>query len=333
MSTHCHLDRKSGQHLLRSHLRTCGTNTCEGCEPCRTDDDGNPVRHCGNCRGKHSEHLAWGEFVCPRCVGRIRADMREIEDRSTELLVEAIFSGVDSEAANLAGPVPDAVRWVWRKINERRAGVAEILIEEADFTHPLTCLTNWERELREDLGHDDEVLCSATISEARKYLDLVLTMLARSEAHVLVLAEMARDMRRCRAHVETVLRDSREPEKGAPCPTCSEAASEDERAPRLVMHRADHDVTGAADVWRCPDVEAHWWSEADYRMRVGATYLQHADRLTASQMETQYDIKPSTLRTWAERGQVAKRGKDNQGRQTYDVSQAKAARDSERITA
>ena len=40
-----------------------------------------------------------------------------------------------------------------------------------------------------------------------------------------------------------------------------------------------------------------------------------------------YRIKPGALRKWAEREQVAKRGKDEQGRQLYDVASAVAMRD------
>ena len=61
------------------------------------------------------------------------------------------------------------------------ADVSQCADFAVDLLHPGTCLSYWERLLREDLEHDAVTLVSDTISESRRYLDWVLTDLARDE--------------------------------------------------------------------------------------------------------------------------------------------------------
>ena len=124
-------------------------------------------------------------------------------------------------------------------------------------------------------------------------------------------------------HLEAVLHDSRTPEKGAPCPECS---SDFGSGPPLIKRYVDEDPSGASDHWICPECDSRW-SEADYRLRVGANYLASAAALTADQMRDQYRIPPGTLRRWVTEGKVKRRGRDDHGRQMYDVTDALMQRD------
>ena len=86
-------------------------------------------------------------------------------------------------------------------------------------------------------------------------------------------ALLTREVRECRQHLEAVHRDSRRPDRGAPCWLCPTPA------PRLEMRRGhwcddptcerEHDATGARDTWVCPNnPREHWWAEAEYRYAV-----------------------------------------------------------------
>ena len=93
-----------------------------------------------------------------------------------------------------------------------------------------------------------------------------------------------------------------------------------------MLRRNDRDVTGARDEWSCPACQTTW-TDAEYRMRIGTDYLDVADRLTASQIQARYRVKPGTLRQWVARGRVRQRGRDDSGRLLYDVGQVRAMRD------
>lgn len=286
-----------------------------------------PRTHCAM-RGTCPNHVdvAVGEHTCPSCVGKIRTTLTRVVETVALMDGEAEHKGVESEAADLAGPSANLVVHKWRLVNAAKSGQA---VEEIDMLDPYSCLATYEDGIRFCLGHDQERPVSPTLSEAASYLDWSLTDLARDPEYLRLMEELAADSRRLLAYLEGVLRDSRTPERGAPCPTCSDATSDDEdrHAPRLVKRYAEHDKTGASDRWVCPDDNAHWWYEGDYRLRVSAKYLSKADRLTASQMQAEHSIKPGSLRGWASKGLVRKRGKDQQQRTLYDVADAKKCAD------
>lgn len=301
------------------HLRDCDTHDCHGCAPC-------PKNHCelnGRCPN-HVDHDA-GIFTCPSCIGKARRTLRTIEQRyTTEMPLEAIVAGIESEAANLLGPAAAPEQW-----SERRRRITSTYdtrgwcdyprhdaVAADDPHHPYAVLGRWDIRLRDWYGHTTDLFIS--VSRAVDYLagDILNTF-----AHTKEFPEFMRDITACLTHLETVLSDSRTPEKGAPCPTCS---TELEHAPRL-LKRYGRDITGKGDTWHCPINTAHWWTDTDYRARIDADYLQHATALTAGQMHEAHGIKPGTLRAWASLGKVAKRGKNPNGVTLYDVAQARAA--------
>lgn len=307
-------------YRLPEHQPDCRDRNCPGCIECTHDDAGNPVRHCG-IRWRCTSHLADDEYACPRCLRMIRSNLTGILSALTAMPPEVEEAGLQSPALSYAGPSahPDGFRV--RMLHNDAHGLDT---EDYDQLDPWAMLGVRERMIREDLGHDDRVLTSATLGETCAYLEWVLTDLARDEGQVLIVADLLSETSRLKSHLEAVLRDSKAPEKGAPCPRCEKPA------PRLVKRWAhwcerencerEHDTTGARDTWQCPRVDEHWWSEADYRMRVSDKYLANADRLTAEQIESQHGVKAGTVRQWAYREIVRKRGKDQRGRVLYDVS-------------
>lgn len=261
----CRYDREAGEYL-----------TSDG-DPCRRDEYGDPTRHC-TARRTCSQHVGPGELTCARCLGRTRTDIRQIVERAALTLDEAQAVGVDSEAANLAGPAADYrvfsarrridKRWIEDHLPERNQLRAMVnLIADDDEHHPYSVLTRWEFMLREDYGQPRETPTS--ITAAADYLTRVLSKVAQDDEQDFPL--MAREIRKCRTHMENVLRDSQSPERGAPCPDCKA----DEVFVRLVREYAHwcedpdceriHHATEDGDQWVCPRDRSHSWSVEAYR--------------------------------------------------------------------
>ena len=246
-------------------------------EPCRTDDYGDPTRHC-TARRSCGHHIGPDELTCATCVGRTRRDVRGIVDTAALMPPEAEECGVNSEAANLAGPAADVEAWSWRKVAAKQGRAWHLsLLEDDDERHPYTVLCRWQMMLAEDYGHDLPPVL--TTEGAAAYLDRVLARVAQDEHQDFPL--LARELRRCRRHLAAVLRDSDAPERGAPCPRCPEPA------PRLELTRghwceADdcerlHWPTDP-DVWTCPRDREHAWTDEDYRRWVADVYDQVSAR-------------------------------------------------------
>ena len=322
-------------YYLKAHRPECTDRSCGGCVPCERDDAGNPTSHClarKTCTG-HLDHAH--PITCPACIGKTREDLAAIRRAHGLMMDEALEAGVNSEAANLAGPAADPESMAWRKIARK----AEIIDNTDDYDHfervmlaefgedvdlhPLSTLGRWDFMLREDYGQPTTL--RVTVDRTVAYLNGLLGRFAQDDQQDWPL--FVTEVRDCRAHLEAVLHDSRVPEQGAPCPACPTpepgADGRPRKNPRLVKRYADHDTTGASDSWRCPRDHSHTWGEADYRLRIGDEYLDHAPALTATQIHERYDVKPGTLRAWATRDQVAKAGKDHDGRQLYRVSDVK----------
>lgn len=275
-----------------------------GGDPCKRDDYGDPTHHCQS-RRTCSQHVGKDELTCARCLGRTRTDILQIVERSALMLEEAMESGgVNSEAANLAGPGGDyevfsrrrriAKAWIDARIHQSARGWCDDedcrerhfktaagdrwhkrgiesayadLIDDDDEQHPYSVLTRWEFMLREDYGQPRSTPTS--IAAAADYLLGKLNKIAQDPEQDWAL--FAREIRKCRAHMESALHDSQAAERGAPCPTCAEA-KRFIRLQREYAHwcEADdceriHFDTAEGDRWTCPRDREHWWSEAAYR--------------------------------------------------------------------
>jgi len=229
---------------------------------------------------------------------------------------ESFHRGVESEAAMLWGPTADPEAWRHRAMSAMMGRVPDAYLADCrDEQHPDFVLGGWEQEYRDALDQPTDL--AATLPRVVDYLDRQLHVVATLEDPA--FEDFARDVRGLRAHLEDVLHDGVREEQGAPCPACGEAD--------LVLRHGEA-VDGSDDRWTCPRRACgQSWTEHDYRAKVAGTYVQVADRLTASQIRETYRVLEGTVRQWASRGQVAKRGKDPQGRQLYDVGEVLTMRD------
>ena len=244
----CRFDRDAGEYL-----------TPDG-EPCDV-----PKREHCTARKTCANHLGWGELTCARCVGRTRQDIRQIVNLAALMLPEAVETGVESRAANLAGPAGDPLVLSWRRVNEAKASGTTVG-DGTDETDPTEVLGIWQAMLSEDYSHDlpDRI----TLASAAAYLERHLHTIAQDEEQDFPL--MAREVRKCRANLEAVLRNSQSPERGAPCPDCK-ADGHVVRMVREYAHWCEdpeceriHFDTDEGDVWRCPRRPEHWRSHEDY---------------------------------------------------------------------
>jgi hypothetical protein len=329
----CHYDAELGW-VTPEHVRDCDDHGCAGCKPCGKT-------HCAM-RGRCSEHVeaAAGIRTCPRCIGKVRTRLTRIENLyaladvavelrandSGALLDEAAESGIDGEAFNLVGPAADPAQWAERRRRvvaaDRARGWCDYprhgALDPDDERHPYAVLGRWDYALREEYGPQTDLFI--TVSRAADYLR---GLLDGPFPHGDEFEDFDRETTACLTHLEAVIHDSRAPEEGRHCPVCIEQFG---KGPRLRKRYADHDTTGASDTWHCLDNSAHWWTESDYRSRVASDYLEYAVALTAADMQAQYRIKPGSLRTWAARGLVRKRGKNDQGLTLYDVADARSCK-------
>lgn len=253
--TRCKYDRESGEYRIDD-------------KPCLVDDYGDPTKHC-TARRSCTNHIGPDELTCATCLGRTRANLRRIAEISPLMLNVAMSAGVDSEAANLAGPAADPEAWVWRKVAARQGKAWHVsLVEDDDELHPYVVLGRWDMMIREDYDHpsDDPV----TVTNAAAYLERQLPRMAHDEAQDWPL--FAREIRKVRQHLEAVLRNSDRPDRGAPCPECTNDDSG--VGPRLVReygHWCDDDeccrlhyADDSGDRWVCPRDRGHWWDAETY---------------------------------------------------------------------
>jgi hypothetical protein len=250
----CRWDSDTGEYV-----------TPEG-DPCRRDEYGDPTKHC-SARRTCSQHVGPHEQTCARCLARTRADITQIVQRAALMLPEAIHTGVDSEAANLAGPAADVEAWSWHKIAAKQGRIWHVsLDEEDDDWHAFTVLTRWAWMISNSYGSETPDVW--TVSNAADYLTRVLHRVAQDDDQD--FAQMARELRKCRARLESVLRDSLSPERGAPCPTCKDDGHV-VRLNREYGHYCDSPTcdrinytTDEADRWVCPRNPVHTWDVDAY---------------------------------------------------------------------
>lgn len=275
----CYYDRHNEVHV-----------NAEGNE-CLRDEYGDPTHHCAARLGC-GQHVGPDELTCARCIGRTRADLRRLADLSALALPAAVESGgVDSEAANLAGPAADPRGWserriammshldTWSTLGYRDGDTRRVITEEQhahalaampedDDRHPLNVLGRWELMLRED--YDQPATARITVTAAAAYLERQLPRIAQDDEQDFPL--FAREVRKCRKHLESVLATLVRPERGAPCPECT--SDETGVGPRLVRHFGHwcededcckvHYDDDSGDVWRCPRDRSHEWPHHDY---------------------------------------------------------------------
>ena len=117
--------------------------------------------------------------------------------------------------------------------------------------------------------------------------------------------DFARDLRRCRTHLEAVLHDGEQVDRGVPCMTCGATLV------RVWGHDQDHDG------WQCPRCK-RTSTEAQYRFAVAHLHREEATYLTDREMQLRTGVTAGKVRVWANRGLVER--KRDQGRTVYSVA-------------
>lgn len=295
----CYRDRDTGVRFIRNgHHHDCGEPECRGCKVCPELD------HCGakrNC----TWHIPAGTKTCGRCVGGVRTDLRWIGDLSALVYVQALADGVNSEAANLAGPGADPrALAAWRiarksylrtfeaagRITEaQHLHALEALNDTDDQNHPYAVLTRWQMMIAEDYDH--ELPDRLSVFGAIGYLDRQLHRIANDEEQDFL--NLKAEVKDCRKHLEAVLHNDDRPDRGLPCPLCRSAHRPTcdkpdcrgcviVRLERRYAHwcedpdcqRRYHPTDDASDIWQCPRDAEHWWGKSGYadleRERKGA---------------------------------------------------------------
>ena len=282
----CYRDRDNGVRFTKNaHRIECADPECRGCKVCPEPNHCTAKRNC-------SWHLDAGMLTCGRCLGGVRTDLRWVGDLSALVAVQAIADGVNSEAANLAGPAADPraiAEWQVARKSYLRAFEAqgkiteaqhlhalEALADDGDQHHPYAVLTRWQMMIAEDYG--DDLPDRLTTLGALAYLDRRLYRIANDDEQDFGLLKS--ELKDCRRHLETVLHNDDRPDRGVPCPTCRDEGA----VVRLERHYAHwcegescqryHFTDDSSDIWQCPRNSEHWWGRQGYadleRERKGA---------------------------------------------------------------
>ncbi|GAA1138537.1 hypothetical protein [Nocardioides aquiterrae] len=342
--------------MLRDrHLEGCENTHCVGCQPC-------PERHCRVCGDEHVTVDGVGtDQTCASCIGEVREDLTLIGVYAARLLGEAIVRGINSQAMVLDGPVARATTYALRlrriidgsactlgagcpfhgarshgptcrgdcrhrscaRINAPCPDAVAFNAANRDEPHPTWVVGTWEMKVRDHLGQPGDD--APTLTEARDYLAGHLTRLAHDPDFP--FEQLGDDLEHCREHLESVLHDGDQVEKGAPCQRC--------KRPVLRTTADDGKVT-----YRCEHC-ARDLSETEYRMAVRSDHIANADRLNATDMAERTEVDESTIRRWASRRTTQRRGEkpvihppllrscgvDGKNRKVYRVSEVERIRD------
>lgn len=290
--------------VVGRHAEDCYRDQCPGCQPC-TDP------HCRVCG------IAHADGACPECVGATRDDLREIARLCGELPEEVEHRGIDGEAMVLLGPAADPEARGHLEASIAAGRVPADYLDAADGdNHPLFVLGTWDMVWRDALEHD-EPEDRLTIASAVDYLDRQMTYMAGYE-HV-PFEDFARDLRRCRTHVEAVLHDGEQVDTGAPCLRCG------------VRQVREWGKLQAADGWRCPKCRT-FSTPAQYALAVRDDYETQRDAdafewLPALDCSVLTGATRGSITGWASKGKVKRRREF--GRTVYRVADVRAMLDGE----
>lgn len=282
--------------LAGRHLDDCEHPTrCKGCQPCTRP-------HCRVCSYTHTEK------VCGECMTTTRDALEDIARMCDAMPIQAVHcsirpDGSIEEALHLIGPTadPEARGHLEASVLAGRVP-AEYLAEPVGDNHPVWVLGRWDMVWRSALDHDTAEL--VTLGAAAAYLDANMTYMA-GHPHV-PFEDFTEDLIGCRAHLESVLSDGEQHDRGAPCMACG-----------ALLERVwgpDH----ATDGWTCPRCRRRS-TEAQYRFAVAHLHREEATELTDRDASIRTGVAAGTIRVWASRGHVGKR-RDVEGRTLYVVA-------------
>jgi hypothetical protein len=222
----------------------------------------------------------------------VREALRDIERLDALMPREAEHKGVESEAANLAGPAPDTTDDI-RAYANRQSSIAMGRVEgEAEDTdkHPLNVLGWYDMAYRED--YNQPTTERITVARAVTYLEGQLDRIANDPEQDFGL--FTHDVYACRAHLEAVIHDSRTPERSrVPCLDCGTR-----------LERRYHD-DAKNDDHRCPKCKRTYGAGEFARAKAEWLHSEGADRFVPiSEAVHATGRSEFTVRTWMRRGLV-----------------------------
>jgi hypothetical protein len=228
------------------------------------------------------------------------------------LLEEVLRKGQNMEALMMAAPATDPERWGYTEASVHAGRLPEGWMEDPrGETHPLFVLGSWDMVFRDALEHDEPAE-RLTVATAAEYIGRQLTYMA-TYPHV-PFEDFATALHDCRAHMEQVLADGVQVDKGAPCMSCN-----------AILERTWGE-TAVTDGWKCP--RCHQTStEAQYRFAVQHLHREAAEWLTDEEMEIRTGVKAGTVRQWSRDrndGKVPIGKKREKGRTLYSTADVEA---------
>lgn len=292
---------------------------CQGCQPC-------PEPHCRVCQYAHVDG------TCAECLTETREALRGIGRMCGALPAEVATRGVEGEAMVLLGPTADPEAWGhvsasylagrlpegWFEANHGKG--CPTLVNEpctgcgGSERHPNVVLLGWQMVYRDALEHSEPA--DAELATAIGYLDMNLGYMA-GYADV-PFEDFAKDIRGCAGHLEAVLHDGEQIDRGAPCMTCRHELRRIWKGDRLPWSSDEHPEKAREDGWVCTRCR-RWHNDQQYRLAVAQLHNAAAEWLTDRDMEQRTGVKAGTVRVWALRGEVARRR--DSGRTLYAVAE------------
>lgn len=149
-----------------------------------------------------------------------------------------------------------------------------------------------------------------SVTEACALLDRHRLWIAEQEW----ITDLYEDLRVLNRQLSDAIGDYKRPSVG----TCPGATDDTPCAGKLYANQ-----TGGVRCTTCH----RGWGEDDLAFLGRLQAEADPTEATAADIAMTYGIKQSTIRTWAERGKVTKRGRNARGQQLYDVAQARALHD------
>lgn len=242
------------------HLEGCATQYdndslgCSGCLPC-------PEPHCRICARAHAEG------TCAECMAETREALHDIARMCDALPEEVESRGVEGEAMFLLGPACDPEARGHLEASVLAGRVPADYLSEADGElHPLFVLGSWDAVWRDALEHDEPTE-RLTIVAAVDYLDRTMGYMSGYE-HV-PFEDFAKDLRRCRVHMEAVLHDQRQGDRANV--GCFECGSDLER--RIGKEGFD-------DFWTCGRCNRRY-TYAEYNFALRAKLEEATEEVSA----------------------------------------------------
>lgn len=239
-------------------------------------------------------------------------DLRAIEELYDTLEDQALHRSGDHEfpggdALVMLGPSANMAAYqhqVVAALVGRYDGPAGEYDQDSDPAPPLLVLASWEDIVREE--RNEPTSLRATIPRAADYLrrtaEWAWSDNSDGEPNFLPADEMATDVRRLRARMESVLLAGIRPERGVPCmyDECGGAS----------LFRAIDDHGNRSD-WQCPKCRRTWTAEdyarnvLDNMRRVKTEVIEGTEWVAIDVAAIKVRRSERTIKTWVARGDVA----------------------------